>query len=66
MGFYSCSKCTGRFISNKQPEKFWNSIKDVLDMADVNERIIMYGDLNGWVVTRWANYKAALALFGSR
>ena len=47
-------------------EKFWESVKETLDLAEGNERIIMCGDLNGWVGTKRAGLEAVLGPHGDK
>ena len=52
--------------SPQELEKFWESVRDILDLVEGNERIIMCGDLNGWVGTKRNSYEAVLGPYGDK
>ncbi|KAJ0181178.1 hypothetical protein K1T71_003263 [Dendrolimus kikuchii] len=56
-------------ISSADPqelEKFWESVREILDLAEGNERLIMCGDLNGWVGTKRDGLEAVLGPYGDK
>ncbi|KAJ0183431.1 hypothetical protein K1T71_001407 [Dendrolimus kikuchii] len=56
-------------VSSADPqelEKFWESVREILDLAEGNERLIMCGDLNGWVGTKRDGLEAVLGPYGDK
>jgi hypothetical protein len=39
--------------SKDEKTEFWKDLDSVLDVCDVNEKLIMAGDFNGWVREMW-------------
>ncbi|CAK1580625.1 unnamed protein product, partial [Parnassius mnemosyne] len=52
--------------SRAELEEFWENVREVLDLARGNERIVVCGDLNGWVGTARPGYESVLGKFGDK
>ena len=47
-------------------EEFWESVRDVLGSVRGNEKLIICGDLNGWVGTARSGYEGVLGQYGDK
>ena len=46
--------------------EFWESVRDVLHSVRRDEKLIIYGDLNGWVGTAQSDYEGVLGQYGDK
>ena len=51
-------------VCDAEKDEFWENVRNVADKRNDNERLLLIGDLNGWVGTRRRGYERVLGASG--